>query len=616
MKKTKKAVASLAIAGMALTLVSSNVFAESVVPIRLAGATAEQTAAAIADQTGWTGTAILASSASYGMVDALTAGPLASYLKAPILLTGTGTLDTDTKAELTKLAVKLVYVTSGTAVISQEVLNELTGMGIAVVSLGGADKYETSVNIARKMVGVTKIAVANGLQDALSIAAIASAANEPILLTAKDTLPASVATYLAENPGITSSDVIGGTGVISETVKAMLPSATRHAGNTAYDTNNQVIQDFNSSLTYGNVFVANGETGIDALAGAPLAAQTKSVIVLTNGTLPAAASFVKGKLVDSSVITAIGGVAVVPETVRIGVLTGIVELTAATNDWAVKVNGDSILINDYDARVALAQKTYEKQGVKFDTDQGKQTLTQLKSQLLDRMIEGKLIAQEAKNRKLNAEDVTVKAQEDVIKKNIGDETKFQDTLNQQGMTEPELKNFLAVYLKITADVKVSDSDAKAFYDKNIANYGQPESVTARHILLKTEDEAKAIIVQLKAGADFIQLAKDKSIEPGAKESGGNLGTFTKGKMVAEFETAAFAQKVGAFSEVPIKTQFGYHVILVEAHTAAVVPDYAQVQLQVAQDSLNAARDAKFQTFFNDLRQQAKIDYSTGYNQPS
>ena len=320
MKNAKKALASLTIAGMALTIVPFNAFATGIVPTRLAGTTAAQTAVAIADQTGWTGIAILASSASYGMSDALTAGPLSSYLKAPILLTGAGNvLDAATKTELVKLAVTKVYVTSGTAVISQAVLDELAGMNITVISLGGADRAATSVNIASKMVGVTRVAIANGLQDALSIAAIASAANEPILLTEKDALPASVKTYLAANPGITASDVIGGTGIISDAVQATLPSATRHAGNTAYDTNNKVIQDFASSLEFSQVYLANGATGIDALSGAPLAAQTKSAIVLTDGTVPAAATFVNTKLTLNSVITALGGSAVVPESLRLGV---------------------------------------------------------------------------------------------------------------------------------------------------------------------------------------------------------------------------------------------------------------------------------------------------------
>jgi len=322
MKKTKKALASLAIAGMALTIVPFNVFATGTVPTRLAGTTAAQTAVKIADQTGWTGIAILASSASYGMVDALTSGPLAFYLKAPILLQEPGAvLNADTEAELIKLTVKTVYVTSGTAVINQAVLDQLSGMGIRVVPLGGFDRATTSVNIAQKMSGITKVAVVNSNQDALSIAAIASAANQPILLIDKDTIPASVKAFLTVNPDIKTSDVIGGTGVIDAAVLAQLPNATRHSGVTAYDTNNQVIQDFVAALAFDNVYVANGVTGIDALAGAPLAAHTKSPIVLTDGTVPAAATFVHSKM-TSGVVTALGGVAVVPETVRTGVATG------------------------------------------------------------------------------------------------------------------------------------------------------------------------------------------------------------------------------------------------------------------------------------------------------
>lgn len=310
---------------------------------------------------------------------------------------------------------------------------------------------------------------------------------------------------------------------------------------------------------------------------------------------------------------------------RVGIVLGILTLLLVSvgcsslvgGKWVAKVNGDPILVKDYDARVADAQKIYESQGMKFDTDQGKQTLTQMKSQLLDRMIEGKLMSQEIKNLKLNPEDAKVKDQEASIKKNMGDETKFQDTLKQQGMSETELKNFLAVYEKETVDVKsVTDAEAKAYFDKNAARYGQPESVTARHILVKTEDEAKAIIEQLKNGADFTTLAKEKSIEPGAKDSGGNLGTFTKGKMVPEFETAAFAQNVGTYSTTPVKTEFGYHIIYVDAHTPAKAGDFTQVKAKVAQDALNAAKDAKFQTYFDALRKKAKIEYSKGYEPAS
>lgn len=375
MIKTRKALASLAMAAMALTIIPFNALATGIVPTHLAGTTAEQTAVKIADQTGWNGTAILASSASYGMADALTAGPLAFYLKAPILLTGAGdVLDPATRAELGRLAVKTVYVTSGTAVISQAVLNELAAMDIKVIALGGIDRAGTSVNIASKMVGVTKVAIANGLQDALSIAAIASAANQPILLTDKDTLPASVAAFLAANPDITTSDVIGGTGIIGEAVETALPSATRYAGNTAYDTNNRVIQDFAESLMFEKVYLANGVTGIDALAGAPLAAQTKSAIILTDGTVPATAAFVNGKLTAESVVTALGGAAVVPASVLAAFADKVPEVTPAAN---------TKIVNFIEIEGIVAENNIKVQINENDRDKSELGLAKLKRSIKD-----------------------------------------------------------------------------------------------------------------------------------------------------------------------------------------------------------------------------------------
>lgn len=303
-----------------------------------------------------------------------------------------------------------------------------------------------------------------------------------------------------------------------------------------------------------------------------------------------------------------------------GIIFGVLTLMLVTTGcsslvdgkWAAKVNEEAILVKDYDARVAEAKIIYEQQGLDFDTDQGKQVLSQIKTMLLDRMIEGKLIAQELRENSLNPEESKVIEQEEIIKKNIGDEKKFQDTLKQQGMTEPELRSFLTVYENITGDIELSEADVKAFYDKNIGMYSQPESVKARHILVETEDEANAIIAELKAGSNFEQLAKEKSTEPGAENSGGDLGTFPRGQMIPEFETAAFSQKVGTYSTTPVKTKFGYHVILVEEHADEVTPDYTKVKAKVSEDALNQRKNEKFQTYFGDLLKNAKIEYSQGY----
>ncbi len=369
MRKTKKALAALAIAGMTLSMLPFNAFANSTVPQRLAGETAAQTAVAIAEKTGWTGSAILASSVSYGMVDALTAGPLASFLKAPILLQGAGSvLNADTKAELINLDVETVYITSGTAVISQGVLDELEAMEITVVSLGGADRFETAVNIAKKMIElgapVSKVAVAYGWknQDALSIASIASAQTQPILLTKTNSIPSSVKEFLTANEGIVATDVIGGTAVICEAVKSEFPDPTRHFGNTAYDTNVEVLKAFDDLLEYDNVFIANGETAIDALAGAPLVAQSNAGIVLINGAANEGTDYIINQLTASSLITALGGSAVVPEDIMNDLLEA--QIVAVTKAAAIEKiesiiqNGDASGVTTQDL-IDAGVKDYE-----------------------------------------------------------------------------------------------------------------------------------------------------------------------------------------------------------------------------------------------------------------
>jgi peptidyl-prolyl cis-trans isomerase C len=128
---------------------------------------------------------------------------------------------------------------------------------------------------------------------------------------------------------------------------------------------------------------------------------------------------------------------------------------------------------------------------------------------------------------------------------------------------------------------VTDAEIKARYDAEVAKMPKEEEVRARHILVKTEDEAKAIIKELDAGKDFAELAKAKSTDPN-KSDGGDLGYFKKGQMVPEFEAAAFKLEKGKYSETPVKTQFGYHVIKVEDKRTAQPPAFDKVKDQVKQ----------------------------------
>ena len=133
---------------------------------------------------------------------------------------------------------------------------------------------------------------------------------------------------------------------------------------------------------------------------------------------------------------------------------------------------------------------------------------------------------------------------------------------------------------LTAEGKagITDEALHKVYDEASKQIGGDEEVHARHILLETEDEAKQVVEELKKGADFAELAKKKSKDPGASD-GGDLGFFTKDQMVPEFSAAAFALEPGKISD-PVKSQFGWHVIKVEEKRARKPPSFDQVKPQL------------------------------------
>jgi len=153
---------------------------------------------------------------------------------------------------------------------------------------------------------------------------------------------------------------------------------------------------------------------------------------------------------------------------------------------------------------------------------------------------------------------------------------------------------------------VSDSEAKAFYDKNVDKFKQKPSVHARHILVKEEKDAQAIIDEMKTlkgdglKTKFVELAKAKSTGPSGPK-GGDLGSFNKGQMVPEFSKAVWGLKVGEITTKPVKTQFGYHVIYLEGKKDATATPYEQVkdkiiaslkQKQFASKITEAAKELK------------------------
>lgn len=149
---------------------------------------------------------------------------------------------------------------------------------------------------------------------------------------------------------------------------------------------------------------------------------------------------------------------------------------------------------------------------------------------------------------------------------------------------------------------VTDEAIRARYDAEVANTPPENEVSARHILVKTNEEAVAIIKQLDDGGDFVELAKEKSTGPSGP-SGGDLGYFGKGQMVPDFEVAAFALEVGAYTSEPVKTQFGFHVIKVEDKRAKQPPAFEQVKPQIR----NVLFQETYAAVAGDIRDAASID---------
>lgn len=163
---------------------------------------------------------------------------------------------------------------------------------------------------------------------------------------------------------------------------------------------------------------------------------------------------------------------------------------------------------------------------------------------------------------------------DAKENNFQDEEKFKEELEK--FKEGLLKQYAVN--KILMDVQVSEDEMKDYFEKNRQMFDQQESITSSHILVDTKEEAEKIIKEIEDGKTFEQAAGEFSSCP-SKAQGGNLGESTRGKMVPEFEDAAFAMEVGTISE-PVKTEFGYHIIKLNDKKEAASSEYEDVKEQV------------------------------------
>ncbi len=207
-----------------------------------------------------------------------------------------------------------------------------------------------------------------------------------------------------------------------------------------------------------------------------------------------------------------------------------------------------------------------------------------KSMVLDQMISEKLLIQEAKNMGLE-EDEEVLEQ---IRK----------------ITEQILVQVL-IEREILDKVKVSDEEIAEYYEENKNDFIEKEQVHIGNILVETEEEAQDILEQLKAGGDFSEIAKEKSIGPSAAQ-GGDLGYLTKGTIVSEIEDVVFALEVGKISDV-IQTEFGFHILKLLDKKPEIIKPIEEVKEDIIQILLPIKQKEAFENLLEELKSKTEIE---------
>ena len=248
------------------------------------------------------------------------------------------------------------------------------------------------------------------------------------------------------------------------------------------------------------------------------------------------------------------------------------------------VNGEALTINEYNEKLRRLSK-FER--ARYSGEEGHQAF-------LRDLILQKIMVQKAKEAELD-KDAEVQKKIRAL---------MQETM-ERVLMEALLKQ------EILDKVVVTDEEAKAYYDEHKEEFSEKEKAHARHILVKTEEEVQEIRKQLDEGADFAELATEKSADKHTAKKGGDLGFFERGKMIAEFEEVCFDMEIGAISD-PVKTQFGYHIIKLEDKKEAGMKEFYEVSDDIKKKLLSGKQQEEHQKWIDLLEKEAKIKIETAF----
>ena len=229
---------------------------------------------------------------------------------------------------------------------------------------------------------------------------------------------------------------------------------------------------------------------------------------------------------------------------------------------------------------------------------------------LDLLISEKVLELELEKQNIVVSEEDVQKESNEIIDQYGGQEEFDAALISYGYTLDNFKKDIESNLKmkklLEPEITITEEEMKAYFDENKETFDVKEQVKASHILVDSEETAQEVRNKLLAAEDFAEMAKEYSTDTSNSELGGELGFFSRGDMVAEFENAAFALEIGKISE-PIKTEYGYHIIKVEEKKAAKAATYEESKAEIKEILFNEKLPTAYDTWLQDKYEEYEIE---------
>jgi peptidyl-prolyl cis-trans isomerase SurA len=316
-----------------------------------------------------------------------------------------------------------------------------------------------------------------------------------------------------------------------------------------------------------------------------------------------------------------------PQTVKaqqpVAVAVPVQKPAKVLNAIAAVVNDDVVTLFDINREAEPVIRDAEK---KAPVDSA--TRSQIRRAALDHLVEKKLVDQKIKELGIKVTDEELRqAVEDVKKQNnMASQDVLIKALASQGLTfelyrsqlQEQIEKLKLVSVEVRAKIQVGETEMREYYEANRLKYSEEETFRASHIFFKTSEKAPAedikrtmntalmVLAEAKGGKDFAELAKSYSEDPAARKDGGALGTFKKGDMMPELETAILSMKTGDVSEL-VYTTSGFHIVKLEERTSGKMKPFESVKSDIEEALYRKKSEDRFSQWAKDLRGKASIE---------